>query len=416
MPIGPGAGSAGGDGPSGDSAVRPVVPVSVVWLALAAVIGLLFALVCAKRPSQVPASPEQKESCKHHQDEQPARSVRYAAAALLVAMIAAVLSFFLYNWLDHWYLPVTLTAATTNLGNGPQLSLTGDGGPAVQWSMTGFADHLTVVSSGTAGLTSVMLPVSPSSCPKVTANLGVACGTSGISLPSPAEFSWSIPQLLFVGSETAAELDIQTSTGARSVPSVIVSVTKAHPELCFSPQTAAVLTISVGKRTYTQPFRGFAQCNGIVATFGSPGTMPPALELDGIYGLKLHASAPDGTLSQFSGQITLTGWETSVQSSPTLVTLRSAGAAKLSAMLNVAPGSQSLTVGPTATASAMTSAGQLIPSVWARESDVFVPVFGVLVAAAVGTPLGTSLKVLLTRFERGPGPRRTRKGKARRAL
>jgi hypothetical protein len=415
MPIGPGVGSAEGDGPPGGSAVRPVVPVSVVWLALAAVIGLLFALVGAQRPRQAPASPAPHESCKHHQDEQPTRSVRYAAAALLVAMIAAALSFLLYNWLDHWYLPVTLTATTTNLGNGPQLSLTGDGGPAVQWSMTGFASQLTVVSSGTAGLTSVMLPVPPSRCPMVTAKLGVACGTSGISLPSPAEFSWSIPQLLFVGSETAAELDIQTSTGARGVPSVIVSVTKAHPELCFSPQTAAVLTITVGNRTYKQPFHGFAQCNGIVATFGSPGTMPPALELDGINGLKLHASAPDGTLSQFSGQITLTGWETSVQGSATLVTLRSAGAAKLSAMLNVAPGSQSLTVGPTATASVMTGAGQLIPSVWARESDVFVPVFGVLVTAAVGTPLGTSLKVLMNRFERGPGPRRIRKRKARRA-
>jgi len=168
----------------------------------------------------------------------------------------------------------------------------------------------------------------------------------------------------------------------------------------------------VGGHAYTQPFRGFTACNGVIATIGPPGTLPPSFELDAINGLTLTASASTGTLQGFTGQIMLKPGGTSVQGSPTVVSLRSATADGLTTVLSLMTGSQALTVNSPAAASVMTGGGELVPSEWARETVVFGPLLGGLVTALVVAPLGVALGVLTDALKRWPGPRRREAGRA----
>jgi hypothetical protein len=244
-----------------------------------------------------------------------------------------------------------------------------------------------------------------SDCAKVKAKLGIACAGGGITLPSPAVFSWSPAAELTASGQTAGELDVQPSTGAHGAPSVLLSAANARPVLCFSPLSPAKLTITIGARTYQQPFSGFSPCDGIAATIGSRGTRPPSFELDSIDGLTLTASAPAGALQGFTGQITLTPGQTSVLGSPTVVALRAAGADRVTGTFQVT-GGQSLTVTSPAVASVMTGGGELILSEWDRETAVFGPLLGGFVTALVVTPLVASLGVVMDALKRGPGRRR----------
>ena len=431
MPNGPGTESGEGGRPARGPAARAMVPVSVVWLALAALIGLIAAVLGARRTQPAPAQPAPAQPASAQpasaqpapdrdrepgRDEGPARPARYAGAALLIAVLFAGLLIFGYNQLNTWYRPVTLTAKTTSLGSA-SLGSAGLGSAslgsasvssadsAVQWSMTGFVGRLTVAGPDT-GSAEIMLPVPVSSCPAVTAKLGVPCGTGGITLPSPAIFSWSPAQELSVSGQTTAGLQIEPSTGAHGAPSVTVSAMSGHPVLCLSPLGPAKLTIAVGGHRYTQPFPGFAACDGVTATIGSPGTLPPSFELDAIDGLTLTAAASTATLQGFTGQIMLKPGGTSVQGSPTVVSLRSAGAGRLTATLSAMTGSQALTVTSPAAASVMTGDGELVPSEWARETAVFGPLLAGLVTALVVAPLGVALGVLTDTLKRWPGPRR----------
>ena len=150
----------------------------------------------------------------------------------------------------------------------------------------------------------------------------------------------------------------------------------------------------------------------MIATIGPPGTLPPSFELDAINGLTLTASASTGTLQGFTGQIMLKPGGTSVQGSPTVVSLRSATADGLTTVLSLMTGSQALTVNSPAAASVMTGGGELVPSEWARETVVFGPLLGGLVTALVVAPLGVALGVLTDALKRWPGPRRREAGRA----
>jgi hypothetical protein len=380
---------------------------SAKWLAFAGLVGVIAALLGSRRAASRQAGSPRYVFCpgperKADPEAEPARPWWYGLAVLVIAGVFAGAAIFGYNELSRWYLPVNLTASTTSLANGQQVTLAAGSGQAVQWTVTsGFAGQLTVVGPG-PGSAEIMLPVPVSRCPKVTAKLGVKCGAGGITLPSPAEFSWSTPQELTSpnGSQTAATLSVEPSTGAGGAPGVIMSVTSAHPVLCLSAQGRAMLTISVGLRQYTQPFSGFTPCDGIVAVVGSAGSTPPAFKLDDVDGLSLTASAPAGTLQGLTGQVMLHPGGNSVQASPTVVS----GTA-LAAAFNFEPGSQDLMVAAR-TASVMTGGSQLVPSEWSRETIVFGPLLGVAVTALVGTPLGVSLGVLMAALKRRLGPPR----------
>lgn len=348
---------------------------------------------------------------KHESGGGPTRSGWWGAAALAVgAVLCAAVSVLGYNWLSHRYWPVVLTATTSSQSNGQQITLTGDGKPAVRWGVSGYVGQLTVVGPP-GGSAVIMLPVPVTQCGVVLAKLHVACGAGGVlGLPSPAEFSWSTAQELYSvgGLRAASEVNLEPSTGAHGAQSVTMAMTDAHPVLCLFPTGRARLTIAAGGHSYTAPFTGYTACDGITVVIGSAGDAPPALELGGLDGLQLTGSAPAGTLQGFTGQIMLTPGGTSVPGSATPVSLQAAGRG-LGASLDVKPGSQTLSVTAHSATSVTTADGQLVPSVWSREAVVFGPLLGGFVTAFVVAPLGVSVGVLTDALKRWRGPRWLRK-------
>ena len=201
-------------------------------------------------------------------DEGPARPARYAGAALLIAVLFAGLLIFGYNQLNTWYRPVMLMAKTTSpgsagLGNaslsGASLSggeqvTPGAGGSAVQWGMTGFVGRLTVVGPDT-GSAEIMLPVTASNCPEVTAKLDVSCGAGGITLKSPATFSWSPAQELSASGQTAAGLQVDPSTG-RTARRASSSRPRAASRSCACPRWGQPRSPSPWAGTHTRSRSG----------------------------------------------------------------------------------------------------------------------------------------------------------------
>jgi hypothetical protein len=423
--IGPGMGSS--EGPPRGRAVRTGVSIGL------ALLGLIVALVRSRRRRSARPGPDPDregpahpavnaptvgkafpEDAPHSRgkagaDDAPIRPGWYGAVALVIAVLFAALSLFIYNQLDHWYRPVELSVQTNDPASGQQAMLGADTGPGVAWTLDGDVGQLTVVGPGSA---EIMLPVPVTQCGAVIAQLDVPCGPQGISLPSPAEFSWSTAQTLSSqgNDETAAELDLEPSAGAHGSQSLVMSVTNAVPTLCFAVLTRATLTITVGRHHYVQGFPGFTTCSGLAAMVSSPGPAAPSLELTGLDGLTVTASTPTATLQGFTSQITLNPGGMSVQGAATVVALGSAGGS-LSATLQVAPGSPALTMQTQPATSVMANGSQLVPSEWNRETVVFGPLLGGFVTVLVVTPLGLSLGVLTDALKRWPGPRRKDRGR-----
>jgi hypothetical protein len=410
VPIEPGLGSSEGRG------ILPRVRAVRTGVSIAAaLLGLIIALVGSRRrqaarPAQNAsaadrASPEGKAPSpgKAGSDDGPARPGWYGGVALAIAVLFAAVSVLGYDLLNHWYPPVQLTVVTNSPGSGQQVTLGGDGGPAVGWTLDGSVGQLTVVGPGSA---EIMLPVPVSQCTRVTAMLGVRCGPQGVSLPSLTEFSWSPAQSLSSpGNQVAAEVNLEPSATAHGVLGLMMSVTKARPTLCFAPLTRATLTITVGRRHYTDKFPGFTSCSGLAATVGSPGPQAPSFELAGLEGLTVTALTPTATLQGFTSQVMLNPGGASVQGNATAVSFGSAGR-RLSTTLEVVPGSPALTVSRQSATAVMADGSQLVPSEWNREPVVFGPLLGAVVTALVVTPLGLSLGVLTDALKRWPGPRR----------
>ena len=417
--------SEGHDTPDRWRAARTGVPVG---LALA---GLIAALLGSRRRrASRPASPGGEAAAggnaaaegnaaaggnaaaegEHAAGGGPTRSGWWGAAALAVgAVLCAAVSVLGYNWLSHRYWPVVLTVTTSSQSNGQQIMLTGDGRNA-RWGVSGYVGQLTVTGPP-GGSAEIMLPVPVTQCGTVLAMLHVACGAGGVlRLATPAEFSWSAAQELYSvgGLQAASEVELEPSTGAHGAQGVTMVMTDAHPVLCMFPTGRARLTIAAGGHSYTARFTGYTGCDGITVVVGSAGDAPPALELGGLNGVRLRGSAPAGTLQGFAGQVMLTPGGTSVPGSGTPVSLKAAGHG-LSASLGIKPGSQTLSVTAHAATSVMTSAGQLVPSLWSREAAVFGPLLGGFVTAFVVAPLGVAVGVLTDALKRWRGPRRPRR-------
>jgi hypothetical protein len=403
--IGPGRGS--GEAPPRGRAVRTGVSIGL------ALLGLIVALVRSRRLKAARPGPDpDRQGPARPADDAPIRPGWYGAVALVIAVLFAALSLFIYSQLDHWYRPVELSVQTNDPASGQQAMLGADTGPGVAWTLDGDVGQLTVVGPGSA---EIMLPVPASQCGAVIARLGVgACGPQGVSLPSPAEFSWSTAQTLTSqgNDETAAQLELEPSAGAHGAQSLVMSVTNAVPTLCFAALTSATLTITVGRHHYVLGFPGFTTCSGLAATVSSPGPAAPSFDLTGLEGLTVTASAPTATLQGFTSQITLNPGGMSVQGAATVVALGSAGGS-LSATLQVAPGSPALTLPDQPASSVMANGIQLVPSEWNRETVVFGPLLGGFVTVLVVTPLGLSLGVLTDALKRWPGPRRKDRGRGR---
>ena len=414
MPIGPGQGSSAARGRrTGRAITQAAVLISAMWLAIAALVGLIAALTGARRSNAPHSSPTADPEAG------PAHPVLKGFGLLLVAVAAAAAAGGFYVYFNHEPVTANLTA-TTSGSLGQLVTLTDPGnGSEVQWSVTADARQLTV-QGPSLGWAKVILPLPRSACQAMAAMLGgLTCsGGTIVSAYSPVVFRWTSPQQVqtVAGGEPATSFEVQSLGAAGGVPSVVtLAQGDTPPSLCFDPPGVVPVTLMVklGPYLYRYPFtrRQYMGCGqGVTVMVGQPGAKPPEFELDGIQSLMLSASGPAGTLQGFTGQLMLTPGATTPLGSSSVVSVSSRGSQALTAVLQVAPGSRSLVVSsPTAT-SVKTGDSQLLPSEWAQHNDIFVPVLTSWVTAAVITPLGLALGVLTDALKR-PSRRRNRRGR-----
>jgi hypothetical protein len=348
--------------------------------------------------------------------DSPARPGWYGMILLAIAMLFAILWAFSYNFVNHWYWPVSVSAVSTDLTTAEQVTLTAARGrPDVSWDLDGgWVRQLILVGSG-SGLAQVDLPLPRSSCAKLMAPLHVRCTDAGqLVMGSPAFFTWSAPQEVQspTGATSATKLYLSaagTSGGQLSV--TLASRTVDTPALCFSsPGTPATLTISIGDRSKALPVPGgqAAGCGGLSALAGVAGSgSPPAFELNDVSALNLTASgAAAAQLQGLAGSMTLTPGGTTIPG-PGDISIR--GSTSLDVELAIEPGSQSLALHDPAANSVLTGNGQLVPSAWSRQAPILGPVLGGLVTLTVVTPLGVSVQLLMDRLKRWLGPARRRR-------
>jgi hypothetical protein len=119
----------------------------------------------------------------------------------------------------------------------------------------------------------------------------------------------------------------------------------------------------------------------------------PTFQFGGISTLQLDAWAPTGVLYGFAGQIELNPGGTTVPGNPILLCSRTT-TCPLHAVLDIEPSSQALTVSSGAATSVVSNDGQLVPSVWAENSDVLIAAFGFVLTLLFVTPLTAAIQTL----------------------
>ncbi len=392
-------------------------------------------------------------------DDQP-RWGWYGWLVLLFAGLFAGLSIFAYDGLSHWYRPVILAATTNNLSPLANVTL---GGGAIRsqaaWTQQGFVRQLDVNGPG-QGTAEVILPVPVSKCLVMAKQLGLSgCYPGGqLRISSPVTFAWSRPDLISSSGVEQAPggLDIAPSLARPAALGLTIAPMASNspgppanpPSECFeNPYTAAAVTLTVTVIGNPKPYSDFQYSGPDWRTVCAAGVSGagisvvvglPDFEFGGISTFALCASAPEGTVQGFAGQINLMPGPTTVLSDPTTVSLQSRADEPLLASLDIgmngqspcAPGqaagasptcvpalsSDSLTVCTQAATGVLTNSGQLVPSEWTRDSPIIVPLFGGIVTALVVAPLGVSVQALMDALKRlrlrvFTGPRKGSRGR-----
>ena len=374
----------------------------------------------------------------------PARPVWYGSALLAIAVIAAGCSIFLYNWLSQWRWSVSVAATATAPANGviPHTLLTGDAGHPVRWSIGAAYIRQLTVTGAAQGTALVILPLPRAGCAAIAAQLHApSCTSAGqLTLPSPATFAWSGLVLADTNGamDSAASVEVAQDEVGRGQPDLeVVPTPPGNPTLCFaSPQGAAVqLTVTSGSRPYRHVFTGrepAVPCDQAVSIrVGLGSSAPPVLDLSGVAGLSFGATGRSATLQGFAGQLSLDPGATTVASGPedvlvcdrsascpVTVTLSVGQSSPVGPTCPLAPASgtgqtgQVLTVCSAAARSVVTRDGQLVPSAWARQTDIFAPLLGGFVTACVIGPLTVFVQLLTDALKNWPGPKRRRPGRA----
>jgi hypothetical protein len=228
-----------------------------------------------------------------------------------------------------------------------------------------------------------------------------------LTVPSPVTFDWSGPEEF--GSTdglkvVSASLDITQATARDGVLHMDVwATTKARPSFCFSsPQTANRLTVTSGPRSFTHLFSGDEPTVSCSPGQGLPPGVSvvipsaPAFFFAGISSFLLHAQASAVSLQGFVGQLELDPGGTTVSRGPSDVLVCSKKTAcPLGATLGIGQQGPPLVVRSDSATSVITGDGQLVPSAWARETAIFVPLLGALVSAAVVVPLTAFMQAFI---------------------
>ncbi len=352
------------------------------------------------------------------------QSLAFGCAVLVVAMLTAAASVFIYAWLRDWHRPVTLTMSTHDLTDLQELSLTSPSQPVVRWSLSGSVARLTVagVDAGTAAV--VILPLADSACQKMASQLDATCADGQVLMSSQAEITWSSAQTV----DTVPEQQAAASFEVIPVPPpgsgtelTLFTQMKTYPTLCFPPPTQPVmLNVLHGGHNFPLLVPGYqpVTCgSGLRLVIGSAGRLsPPFLEFARISSMTVRAWAPVATADGFTGPITLSPGGTTIVSVPADVSMRGDSNAALAATVSLGALGPPVQVQSGGATSVVTSAGELVPSEWARDPGIAGPLLGAFVTAFVVSPFGVSVQVFMGLISRSPAWLRRRWPPMRRRL
>jgi hypothetical protein len=316
---------------------------------------------------------------------------------LLLAVLIVVAMIFFFTRLRNYRPPVMLTATARNLIGLQDVTLTGNGAAQqeVHWGLSGSVRKLAFGGLGTAV---VILPLPPRDCAKMAGALGGTCAGHRVRLSTPAAITWSHADPLngLPRRQTTASLEV-APTRAGYVN--LFARGSAPMTLCFNPPGAkATLWVTRGRSRFPAPVPGYqtTACGaGLAVVIGAPGGQnSPLAEVSSISSLSVTASAPDTQTQGFTGSIVLDPGGTTIIGSPAQVSMRAAGGAALGTAISTGTGGQSLRVRSGAAGSVITSAGEHVPSEWARNNDVVVPLFAGAVTLAVAVLSGAAQELM----------------------
>jgi hypothetical protein len=264
------------------------------------------------------------------------------------------------------------------------------------------------VTGAEDGSVEVLLPLDRSECPSLATALGGECNDGEVVVDTPVDLTWSSPQPLTSNDWwlEGRSLDLAPLRGATDEVGVaLFSQTASRPSLCFgSPLTETTLTASRGTGRVRFAFEagsGLVPCEtALPLVVGSTGDQPPSFELRGVDSLTLLADGPTSSLQGFTGEVALRPGGTTALGSPTVLTLETEAGDPLEAELALSAGLRSLKVRSSATTSAITDTGELVPSEWQRDPGILVPLLGGFVGAFVVTPLGVAVQGLMAALKR----------------
>lgn len=360
-------------------------------------------------------TPEDREAlAEAFKQARPQPASTSGIIALVLAMIGASVAIFAYNMLNDWRRPVAAAVRTQTVTTLRHVTLSGPGA-TVSWVLSSAYARELAVSGADQGEVEILLPLNRSECSELAQKLQGTCDGDTVSAATPVRLTWSSPQSLASTDQQPVEagsLDLAPAGGIEEEAGLaIFTRTDSRPSLCFdSPLAKAKLTASRGSglESFTHKFPeggAVVACDAALRlVVGSQGSQPPTFELRAIQTLTLDAEGPVGSLQGLSGQIALTPGGTTTFGSPTVLTLHAEPSDPLKAALTLGAGQESLTVRSSATRSALTESGELVPSEWQRDPGILVPLLGGFVGVCVVTPLGVAVQGLmaaLRRWEQG---------------
>lgn len=329
--------------------------------------------------------------------------------AIILAMIGASVAIFAYDTLNQWRRPVAALVSTSSVTTLRHLTMRGEEGE-VDWELKSATLRELAVTGAEDGTVEVLLPLDVSRCEELAAALDGTCIEGRVEVDTPVALTWTTPQLLSSNGQRleGSSLDLAPLGGnSDEIGVALFSQTSQRPSLCFSsPLDATTLKASRGTGQEQFLFR-FEQGSALVTceaalplVVGIEGPQPPSFELHAVDALSLEADGPTASLQGFTGEVALTPGGTTALGSPTVLTLETEASDPLLASLELSAGLRSLRVDSSATTSALTDTGELVPSEWQRDPGIIVPLFGGFVGVFVVTPLGVAVQGLMGGLKR----------------
>jgi hypothetical protein len=329
--------------------------------------------------------------------DQASPSWSLGCLTLLAAMllVGAMISFF--GLLRDIRPPAVLTVTTRDLTNLQDITLTGNAGKkqTVRWSLSASVQQLTFSGLGTAV---AILPLPITDCQAMAGMLQASCAGHQVVLRPPATITWSQADMLYSTPYTQSAASLEVAPTRAGYVNLFAQGSRP-PVLCFNPPPQTVkLQVTRGILHFpaTVPGLQTTECDqGLEVVIGTQGARNSGLiEIGSVLSATVTASGPQALAQGFAGPIVLNPGGTTIIGSPSQVTMHAAGGAAVHATISTGTGSQSLNVSSGAADRVITSAGQLVPSEWARESDIVVPLFGAVLTLAVAVLSGAAQELM----------------------